>query len=157
VIAVAVVLLREGIQRHVFGLWQFERRFQLAGEYVASHLPPNALIITGQESGSVRFYSNRETMVWRALPPEGLDSAMTFARAHGYRPYLLIETEEQQEFVDRFGGKSQFGGLGWPPLVDINHMLRIYDPEDFSRYRAGELIRTERVWTKQERVLARFK
>jgi hypothetical protein len=35
--------------------------------------------------------------------------------------------------------------------------LRIYDPEDFSRYRAGERIRTERVWTKNERVLARFK
>jgi hypothetical protein len=157
VMAVAVVLLREGIQRHVFGLWQFERRFQLAGEYVASRLPPNALIITGQESGSVRFYSNRKTMAWRALPSEGLDIAMTFARAHGYRPYLLIEAEEQQEFVDRFGGRSPFGGLGWPPLVDINHMLRIYDPEDFSRYRAGERIRTERVWTKNERVLARFK
>ena len=100
-------------------------------------LPANAIVITGQESGSVRFYSNRDTMVWRALPSDGLDDAMTFARAHGYRPYLLIETGEQQEFVDQFAGKSPLGGLGWPRCVDINHMLQIYDPEDFSRYRAG--------------------
>jgi dolichyl-phosphate-mannose-protein mannosyltransferase len=157
VVAVAVVMLRDGIQRHVFGLWQFERRFQLAGDYVAARLPTNAIIITGQESGSVRFYADRDTMVWRALPPDALDTAITFARARGYRPYLLIETEEQQEFVDRFDARSPLGGLGWPPLVDINHMLRIYDPEDCSRYRAGERITTERVWTKRERVLARFK
>ena len=156
VMAVAIVMVRESIHRHAFGLWEFERRFQLAGEYVAARLPPNAIVITGQESGSVRFYSNRDTMVWRALPSDGLENAMTFARANGYRPYLLIETGEQQEFVDQFAGKSPLGGLGWPPRVDINHMLKIYDPEDFSRYRSGERITTERIWTKKERALSRF-
>ena len=29
-------------------------------------------------------------------------------------------------------------------------------PEDFSRYRAGERIPTERIWTKKERALSRF-
>ncbi len=157
VMAVAIVMVRESIHRHAFGLWEFERRFQLAGEYVAARLPPNAIVITGQESGSVRFYSNRATMVWRALRPDGLDNAMTFARANGYRPYLLIETGEQQEFVDQFADTSPLGGLGWPPLVDINHMLKIYDPDDFSRYRSGERITTERVWTKRERALSRFR
>ena len=156
VMAVAIVMVRESIHRHAFGLWEFERRFQLAGEYVAARLPPNAIVITGQESGSVRFYSNRDTMVWRALPSDGLDNAMTFARTNGYRPYLLIETGEQQEFVDQFAGKSPLGGLGWPARVDINHMLKIYDPEDFSRYRSGERIPTERIWTKKERALSRF-
>jgi hypothetical protein len=157
VMAVAIVMVRESIHRHAFGLWEFERRFQLAGEYVAARLPPNAIVITGQESGSVRFYSNRATMVWRALRPDGLDRAMAFARANGYRPYLLIENGEQQEFVDQFAGKSPLGGLGWPALVDINHMLKVYDPEDFSRYRSGERITTERIWTKRERALSRFR
>jgi hypothetical protein len=122
-----VVLVREGVKRHAFGLWEFERRFRLAGEYVASRLPENAIVITAQESGSIRFYSDRPTLVWRALPADGLDQALTFVRAHGYRPYLLIETGEQPEFVQQFEGKTSLGGLGLPPLADINHMLRIYD------------------------------
>jgi hypothetical protein len=153
----AVILVRGSIQRHAFGLWEFERRFQLAGEYVASRLPPNAIVITAQESGSVRFYSSRATMAWRAIPADALDGALVFARTHGYRPYLLIETGEQQEFVDRFQAKSPRGGLTWPPIADINHMLRIYDPDDYARYRAGEPVRTDRVWTRRERVLTRFR
>jgi hypothetical protein len=153
---VMVMLVRESIQRHAFGLWEFERRFQLAGEYVDSRLPPNALVITAQETGSVRFYSNRVTMAWRALPPDALGAALGFVHAHDYRPYLLIETGEQQEFVDQFQAKNPIGGLGWPPIADINHMLRIYDPDDYLKYRAGERVTTERIWTKREGVLARF-
>ena len=96
-------------------------------------------------------------MTWRALSPEALDKALAFARSHDYRPYFLIETEEQQEFVDRFSAKTPVGGLGWPATADINHMVRLYDPDDYARYRAGERITTERVWTKKERVLTRFK
>jgi hypothetical protein len=154
---VALVLVRESIRRHAFGLWEFERRFELAGEYVASRLPQNAVVIAAQETGSVRFYSNRVTIAWRDLPADALDTALAFVRAHEYRPYLLIETGEQQEFVDRFQTKSPVGGLAWPPIVDINHMLRIYDPDDYFKYRAGMAVTTERIWTKKERVLARFR
>lgn len=152
---VAVVLVRGSIQRHAFGLWEFERRFQLAGEYVASRLPANAIVFAAQETGSVRFYANRTTIAWRDLPADALDQALTFARSQQRRPYLLIETEEQQEFVDRFGGHSAIGNLGWPAVVDINHMLRIYDPDDHARYRGGERVTTERIWTRKERVLDR--
>lgn len=154
VVAVAllsVFLARGAVERHAFGLWEFERRFRLAGDYVAAHLPQNALIVTAQESGSVRFYSGRPTLTWRALPPDGLDRALIFVRAHGYRPYLLIETGEQAEFVQHFEGKSPLGNLGWPPGVDINHMLRIYDPDDYANYRAGVPVRTDRIWITKKR------
>ena len=154
VVAVAllsVFLVRGAVERHAFGLWEFERRFRLAGEYVAARLPQNALIVTAQESGSVRFYSGRLTLTWRALPPDGLDRALAFVRAHGYRPYFLIETGEQAEFVQQFEGKSPLGNLGWPPGVDINHMLRIYDPDDYANYRAGVPIRTDRIWITKKR------
>src|SRR5204863_6190602 len=83
---VTIILVRGSIQRHAFGLWEFERRFQLAGDYVASRLPRNAIVIAAQETGSVRFYSNRTTMSWRDLPADVLDAALTFARAHQLRP-----------------------------------------------------------------------
>src|SRR5262249_27157581 len=101
--AVALVvafLVRESAQRHAFGLWEFERRFRLAGDYVGSRLPANAIILAAQETGSVRFYSDRPTIAWRGLPPKSLDEALAFARVHNLKPYLLIENGEQQEFVD---------------------------------------------------------
>ena len=39
VAALTIVLVRNSIHLHAFGIWEFERRFQLAGEYVDSHFP----------------------------------------------------------------------------------------------------------------------
>jgi len=149
VAAVAFCMVRVTVDRGTFGLRDFERRFRLGGEYVAAHLPENAAVVTGQESGSIRFYSGRLTLFWRELPPESLDRALQFLRDRGYRPYLLLEPWEQPEFVQRFDPHSQLGGLSWPPIADINHEVRIYDPEDYARYRAGVPIRTDRVWTRR--------
>jgi oligosaccharyl transferase STT3 subunit len=149
VAALAVFMLRVTNERGTFGLRDFERRFRLAGDYVASHLPANAAVVTGQESGSVRFYAGRLTLFWRGLPADSLDRALDFLRAHGYKPYLLVETWEQPDFVGKFGDSSHVGALSWPAMVDINHDVRIYDPEDYGRYRAGVPLHTERVWTRR--------
>jgi hypothetical protein len=149
-VAVAFFMVRVAVDRGTFGLREFEQRFRLAGEYVATHLPANAAIITGQESGSVRFYSVRLTLFWRELPSDSLDRALEFLRAEGYRPYLLLEQWEQRDFVQKFGSTSRAGELSWPPIVDINHEVRMYDPADYARYRAGELVRTDRVWARKK-------
>jgi hypothetical protein len=149
VAAIAFVLVKGAVAGHAFGLREFERRFRLAGEYVAQRLPPNAAIITAHESGSVRFYSGRLTLFWRELPPDSLDRAIDFLRTRGYRPYLLLEPWEQPEFVQRFGTHSALGGLSWPAIVDINHAVRIYDPDDYARYRSGVPMHTERLWIRK--------
>lgn len=147
-----IFLVRLAVDRGAFGLWSFEQRFRLAGDYVASHLPPDAAVVTGQESGSVRFYSGRLTLTWREVPPNALDRALDFLRAQGYRPYLLLETWERPDFVSRFEGKTPIGGLGWPPIADIIHEVRIYDPDDYARYRAGIPVRTSRVWIRRGQI-----
>src|SRR5262249_53830511 len=57
--AVAVLLciafIRTARTHSVFDLARLESRYVRAGLYVADHLPPNALVITSWESGSVRF------------------------------------------------------------------------------------------------------
>jgi len=103
----AFYMVRLTIDRGTFGLRDFERRFRLGGEYVAAHLPENAAVVTGQESGSVRFYSGRLTLFWRELPPDALDRALQFLRDRGYRPYLLLEPWEQMDFVQRFDAHSR--------------------------------------------------
>ena len=147
VIGVATVILcalfvREARARNVFDLPRLEARYERAGRYVADRLPPNALVITSWESGSVRFYGHRNTLVWDVLDPAWLDRAIAYTRMRGLEPYLLFERWEEPIFRQRFAG-SAAGTLDWPPAAEIAGQVRIYRPADRERYLRGELAPTE--------------
>ena len=140
--AMCFVFIREARARSVFDLPRLESRYERAGRYVDQRLPDNALVITSWESGSVRFYSNRKTLVWDALDPAWLDRAIAFSRTRGLEPYLLFERWEEPLFRQRFAGSSS-GALDWPPAAEIAGQVRIYRPEDRDRYLKGEGTPTE--------------
>ena len=141
-VAMCFLFIREARARSVFDLQRLESRYGRAGEYVARRLPENALIITSWESGSVRFYSHRKTLVWDALDPAWLDRAIAYSRTRGLEPYLLFERWEEPLFRQRFAG-SRVAALDWPPAAEIAGQVRIYRPEDRERYLKGEGTPTE--------------
>jgi hypothetical protein len=136
-------------RRAVFQLRDLERRYRDTGEYVARKLPPNAVVITTQQSGSVRFYSGRQTIVWDVLGPEWLDPAVDFLQAKGLHPYFLFEMTEDSQFKQRFTGRSRWGALDWPPMAQIGRDVRLFDVEDYERFQRGEKIETDFVWGKK--------
>ena len=149
VVAVAAVLLvlagvREAQARQAFRLHALEARYRQAGTFVTRRLPENTLVITSWQSGSVRFYSGRRTLVWDALDPEWLDRAVTFLRARGFEPVLLFESWEEPLFRRRFRS-SPLGALDWPPAAEISARVRIYRLDDREKYRAGVQAPTEYV------------
>ena len=141
-LAVAVMLVFQARDRQVFRLAQLESRYVRAGDYVARRLPSNALVVTALESGSVRYYSGRPTLVWDMLDPAWLDRALAFLREQGYEPFLLFERFEEQPFRERFTS-SALGRLDWPPLAEIGGQVRVYRPGDRARYQAGEAVPTD--------------
>ena len=147
VAALAAFFVYTAAARGVFGLWQFERRFRDAGEYVAARLPEQAVVLTIWESGSVRYYGKRLTILPDQIDPAWLDRVLAFLDEIGRPPYLLIEVAEEPAFKQRFQASSRFGGLDWPPMAQIGREVRIFNPADRARYLAGEQIATERVWT----------
>ena len=130
--------------RSAFALGALEARFARAGEYVARRLPPHALVITSWQSGSVRFYGRRKSLVWDGLPPERLDEAIAFVRERGYEPYLLFERREEPLFRERFRGSS-VAALDWPPMADVAGQVRIYRLQDRIAYAQGMRVATEYV------------
>jgi dolichyl-phosphate-mannose-protein mannosyltransferase len=136
-IIICVLFIREARIRNVFDLHRLEARYERAGAYVDSHLPPDAILITSWESGSVRYYGHRKTLVWDALDPAWLDRAIAYTRMRGYEPYLLFEGWEEPIFRQRFAG-SVIARLDWPPAAEIANQVRIYRPEDRDRYLHGE-------------------
>jgi hypothetical protein len=143
VTAILVVLfVREARDRSAFRLERLEARYVRAGEYVDRRLPPNALVITSWESGSVRFYSGRKTLTWDQLDPAWIDRAVEYVRARGYEPFLLFERWEEPIFRQRFA-PSPLGALDWPPMAEVASQVRIYRPGDRERYLRGEQPPTE--------------
>ncbi|HEY6360721.1 MAG TPA: glycosyltransferase family 39 protein [Vicinamibacterales bacterium] len=141
-LVLAVVFLRAASEHRAFRLHVLEARYARAGAFVGERLPANALVITRWQSGSVRYYSGRRTLVWDGLDPAWLDRAIVFARERGLVPFLLFERWEEPLFRQRFAG-SPLAALDWPPAVEIAGQVRIYRPEDRDRYARGLPVTTE--------------
>jgi hypothetical protein len=129
--ALAAFSLTYAQSHDVFALRTFERRFITVGTYVGRQLPENAVVITIQQSGSVRHYGHRPAALWDAFAPDALDEAVSEFERIGRRPYLLLEDWEEANFRERFAGE-RLGALDWRPAAEIrDHLVvRLYDPRD---------------------------
>jgi len=146
---VAVVLgilgVRTAIDRQAFELQRMEGRYREAATLVSERLPPNAVLITVWESGSMRFHAGREIVMWDSLDPAWLDRAITWLKSKGQQPFIVLERREEGDFRARFRDESEIGKLDWPPRFDVNREVRIFDPDDRQRYLAGEPYPTENI------------
>jgi hypothetical protein len=146
-VALAAWQGNEAVRLGAFATKPAEQRYVDVGRYVAAALPQNALFISGAESGSLRYYSNRLTLRFDLLDEHWLDRAVDALRERGYRPYFVLEEAEETPFRDHFGDRNVLGKLDWPPAVERTEPIRvrIYDPADRDRFRAGEPITTGNV------------
>ena len=106
-----VVLIVQGIRaptaHGAFELRAQERKYPLAGAFVRDHLPPTAIVLAAQHSGSIRYYAHRPTFRWDLLSPPRLDQALATFRSQGYEPYLVVDAAEYEEFTARFDAAHQ--------------------------------------------------
>jgi hypothetical protein len=144
-VVIAILGVRAAGDRQAFELSRMEGRYRDTAAVVADRLPPAAVLITVWQSGSVRFHADRDAVLWDAMDPDWLDRAVAWLTSRGLEPYFLFERREEPEFRARFRGHSEFGALDWPPRIDINRQVRIYDPRDRARYQAGEAYATENI------------
>jgi hypothetical protein len=101
-----------------FSLREHERRFLSVGRSVARRLPPNAIVLSGMHSGSVRWYGQRRSLVWLQIEPARFDAAVAWLRERGYQPYLLLDASEEDEFRERLAAVSVWGRLDWQPAAE---------------------------------------
>jgi hypothetical protein len=106
-----------------------EQRYVRVGNYINRFTPGNAIFISQQQSGSIRYYTGRKTLRFDWLPERALDRAIARLQELGYRPYFVLEEWEEPIFKTRFR-RSSFGALDWAPTAQIPAQIntRIYDP-----------------------------
>lgn len=106
-----------------------EARYVKVAEYVRRMLPGNAVMISLQHSGSIRYYSGRRTLRYDWVQPNWLDDIVVSLERKGYRPYLVLEGWEESRLRDRFGASSVIGKLDWRPAAEFSpYAIRLYDP-----------------------------
>jgi hypothetical protein len=123
-LVLSVWYLHAARDRHVTELQALEARFARAGEYAARHLPSNAVVVAGQESGGIRFHGGRDTIAWDAIPPAELDATLASLRANGRAPYFALEDGEDERFRQRFAGQRA-GALDWRPMEELSGPPRV--------------------------------
>jgi hypothetical protein len=130
--------------RQTFELHELESRYVAAGTYAARRLPAAAVLLSVQESGSLRLYGGRTTIRFDHLDPQGLDAAVHYLQQTGYQPYFALEAWEETQFRDRFSRASGLGRLDWPPVAEVGHpvKVRFYDPRDRQRFLDGDTVTT---------------
>ena len=113
------------------------------GHYLRETLPPNAVVLTFQESGAIRYYTGVPIVRWDYLPGD-LDAAVEALRQRGLHPLLVVEDWEIPNLRARFP-RSALAALDWTPRADIGRTTHVWilDPADRE---AGRPPVTDRFW-----------
>jgi hypothetical protein len=162
VLALSVFGVWTAKERQAFQLQALEARFRHAGHFVRDRLPPNAVFLNVWQSGTMRYYADRESVLWDSLDPSSLESAIAWLRQQGFEPFLLFERWEESRFRLRFapvasereqpapveGPSSLIGLLDWPPRYEIDRQVRVYSPADRDAYLRGQPYPTEYVFAR---------
>ncbi len=144
--SLAIFCVRTAGDRLAFTLKYLEQRYRSAGLIVRDRLPPNAVVLSVWDSGAVRFHGRKEALSWAGLDPAWLDRSLAWLGEHGRTPYILVESWEEPAFRNRFENESDIGRLDWPPIYEIDRVVRIFDPRDRAKYHRGENVSTEYLW-----------
>lgn len=131
--AAGVAGVRTADARGIFGLGRGERRYVSVARVVAQATERDAVVITWQHSGTIRYYGGRETLRWDWLDAEWLDRTVAWLAAQGRHPYILLEDWEQPLFKAQFGSASELGHLTFAPAVEwqserVPGWVWLYDP-----------------------------
>ena len=116
-------------REQAFNLHRYDARFRSAGRYLEAALPPNAVVLTVQESGSTHYYAHSPVVRWDLIGSD-LDGTVSSLRGLGRHPVFLVEDWETPDFTSRF--KTPMGQLDWRPRADIGDETRalLFDPAD---------------------------
>ncbi|MDP9324177.1 MAG: hypothetical protein M3P13_11135, partial [Acidobacteriota bacterium] len=114
------------MEREAIGIGDWEQKYADVGRFVASRLPANAVVITMQHSGSVRYYSGRPTLRYDHLDADWLDRAIAHLRASGFEPYVILERWEIARFRERFPTQRSVGFIDRPPLAVHSREVYVY-------------------------------
>ena len=122
------------------------RRVSAVADFINVDVPPAAVIVAGEQSGSMRYYTDRPILRWeRRRRMRSPRRSPTLEQSR--RPvYVVLDAWEDAPFRAKFGALPA-GSLDWPPMLDAgtSHRTRLWKLGDRERFLRGENLTTIRL------------
>jgi 4-amino-4-deoxy-L-arabinose transferase-like glycosyltransferase len=122
------------------------RRVSQVADYINADVPPSAVILSGEQSGSMRYYTDRPILRWEAATPEALSAAVATLEQSRRPVYIVLDAWENERFRSKFSTVAAVS-LDWPPMLDAgtSHRTRLWKLSDRDRFLKGERLSTIRL------------
>ncbi len=121
-VAAAVVVMGAGgftVARRldVFEVADVTARALETGDQLRSLLPPNAVLIAGEQSGSMRHETGRPIVRWETLDARMLQTMLDALSDRGLEAWWVLDQWEESAVRSRFPGVPE-AALDWPPRAE---------------------------------------
>jgi hypothetical protein len=128
VVLVAIVVasalgLRTARQLDVFRIATVTARARIVGQHLARTLPPGAVLLAGEQSGSMRYLTGRPIVRWEVLDPRSLPATLAVLEAGGFEAWWVLDQFEEARVRTQFPGVPA-AALDWPPEVEGGPVMR---------------------------------
>ena len=146
---VALSLLAHGVSQaralDVFRLADQQRRVEQVADFISMRLPADAVLIAGEQSGSLRYYTGRSILRWDTASPESLASALVALGISGVPVVVALDAWEREPFRAKFTGLARVS-LEWPAAFEAgtSHRTHVWRLSDRDRFLGGERLPTDR-------------
>jgi hypothetical protein len=118
----------QAVRRDAFSIARGEAKYVEVARTVESLTDAEAVIISAQHSGSLRYYAGRLTLRWDVGDPAWVDRTVDWLAAHGHHPYFVLEPQEVDELRARYGPTNMSARLDWAPMVSFRGgAITMYD------------------------------
>jgi hypothetical protein len=86
----------------VFRFADHHVRARVVGERLASILPADAVIVSGEQSGSMRYYTGRSIVRWDLIDGAAMPEALDALRLGGHEIWVVLDEWEEEGFRRKF-------------------------------------------------------
>jgi hypothetical protein len=122
------------------------RRVGHVADAINHTAPAGAVIIAGEQSGAMRYYTGLSILRWEAATPDTLPGALE-RLLEAERPiYIALDAWEMELFRAKFPDVGP-AALDWPPMLEAgsSHRTLAWNLADRWRYQLGQRINTVRI------------
>lgn len=107
----------------VFQIADVTARAREAGEQLTPMLSPRAVLLAGEQSGSIRYATGHPVIRWEVLDEPGLRAVLALLTAEGLEPWWVLDQFEEAGVRARFRGVPA-AALDWPPEIEGGPLMR---------------------------------
>jgi hypothetical protein len=73
-------------------------RGRVVGEQLAAVLPARAVIVSGEQSGAMRYYTGRSILRWDLIDAAAMPGALDALRRNGHEVWVVLDDWEEEAF-----------------------------------------------------------